>query len=84
MRWNLLYDLYEKRVRSEIPADSIPRHIGVILDGNRRWAKAIGTTASISLLLAMGKTVIFAAKPFVRLVGIGYNLLTAPRLTGSH
>lgn len=46
MRWNLLYDLYEKRVRSEIPADSIPRHIGVILDGNRRWAKAIGTTAS--------------------------------------
>ena len=36
----------------------------------------------IFLLLSMGKTTIFAAKPFVRLVGIGYNLLTAPRLTG--
>ena len=36
----------------------------------------------ISLLLSMGKTTIFAAKPFVRLVGIGYNLLATPRLTG--
>ena len=36
----------------------------------------------ISLLLSMEKTIIFATKPFVRLIGIGYNLLTAPRLTG--
>lgn len=44
--WNLAYDLYEKRLRKGLAKDSIPRHIGVILDGNRRWAKSIGVRAS--------------------------------------
>ena len=25
-----------------LPADEIPKHVGVMLDGNRRWAKAVG------------------------------------------
>lgn len=45
-QWNLLYELYERRVLRALPKDSVPRHIGVILDGNRRWAKSVGTTAS--------------------------------------
>ncbi|WP_026460431.1 isoprenyl transferase [Schaalia suimastitidis] len=45
-QWNLLYDLYEARVRSRLTKELIPRHVGVILDGNRRWAKSIGTTTS--------------------------------------
>ena len=44
--WNLLYDLYEKRLSRQLEHMPVPRHIGVILDGNRRWAKAAGTSAS--------------------------------------
>ena len=28
-----------------LPADRIPAHVGVMLDGNRRWAKAVGAEA---------------------------------------
>lgn len=35
-----MYGLYGRRV--EVHLASTPRHIGVILDGNRRWAKAAG------------------------------------------
>lgn len=34
-----LYDLYEKRLESKILGESLPNHIAIILDGNRRWAK---------------------------------------------
>jgi tritrans,polycis-undecaprenyl-diphosphate synthase [geranylgeranyl-diphosphate specific] len=34
-----LYSLYEKRLESKILAESLPNHIAIILDGNRRWAK---------------------------------------------
>ena len=36
------YNAYQKRLESESNAWNIPRHIGVILDGNRRYAKASG------------------------------------------
>ncbi|HHT40808.1 MAG TPA: isoprenyl transferase, partial [Actinomyces sp.] len=39
MENRLLYDIYERRLVSELAPDSIPNHVGVILDGNRRWAK---------------------------------------------
>jgi short-chain Z-isoprenyl diphosphate synthase len=38
----VLYPAYESHVVKRIPADRIPRHVGVMLDGNRRWARAVG------------------------------------------
>lgn len=37
-----VYYLYEHLLFSEIKKGPIPRHIGVILDGNRRWARVRG------------------------------------------
>ena len=41
-RWikALLYPLYERRLIRSLDLTKTPQHIGVILDGNRRWAKA--------------------------------------------
>ncbi|AKT50164.1 isoprenyl transferase [Arsenicicoccus sp. oral taxon 190] len=39
---NPLYSAYERRLLGQLPADRMPRHVGVMLDGNRRWAKAKG------------------------------------------
>ena len=36
----LLYTLYHRRLRRQIDGLTPPRHVGLILDGNRRWAKA--------------------------------------------
>jgi short-chain Z-isoprenyl diphosphate synthase len=38
----VLYPAYEARVVRRLPAERIPKHVGVMLDGNRRWAKAVG------------------------------------------
>src|SRR6476469_8409166 len=38
----LFYPAYEARMVKALPKDRIPRHVGVMLDGNRRWAKAGG------------------------------------------
>jgi short-chain Z-isoprenyl diphosphate synthase len=38
----VLYPAYEARVVRRLPPDRIPQHVGVMLDGNRRWAKAVG------------------------------------------
>ncbi|MBB6173456.1 short-chain Z-isoprenyl diphosphate synthase [Nocardiopsis mwathae] len=37
-----LYWLYERRLERKLGSYEIPRHVGVILDGNRRWAKTSG------------------------------------------
>lgn len=34
-----LYDLYARRLRRQVLASTPPRHVGMIIDGNRRWAK---------------------------------------------
>jgi short-chain Z-isoprenyl diphosphate synthase len=39
---NLVYGAYERRLAARLPAASLPRHVGVMLDGNRRWARANG------------------------------------------
>lgn len=37
---SLLYPLYERRLIQSLDLTKTPHHVGVILDGNRRWAKA--------------------------------------------
>ena len=38
----LLYRLYARRLEAEVRARPVPQHVGIILDGNRRWARAQG------------------------------------------
>ena len=35
---DLVYRVYSRQVAREIPIERVPRHVGVIFDGNRRWA----------------------------------------------
>ncbi|MGH3445083.1 MAG: isoprenyl transferase [Nocardioidaceae bacterium] len=41
----VLYPAYEARLRRRLPTEGLPKHVGVMLDGNRRWARAIGRDA---------------------------------------
>ncbi len=42
----VLYPAYEARLVRRLPPDRLPKHVGVMLDGNRRWAKAVGQDAA--------------------------------------
>ncbi len=42
----VLYPAYEARVVRRLPPDRLPKHVGVMLDGNRRWARAVGQDAA--------------------------------------
>src|SRR5699024_7619746 len=37
-----LYRLYEQRLVRQLAGASVPHHVGVMLDGNRRWARKEG------------------------------------------
>ena len=37
----MLYPLYERRLLRQLDFTQTPHHVGVILDGNRRWAKSV-------------------------------------------
>ena len=38
----VLYPAYEARMLRRLDLEKLPKHVGVMLDGNRRWAKAVG------------------------------------------
>ena len=41
-----LYGFYERRLLRSLGPDRIPRHIGVMVDGNRRWARQFNAPTS--------------------------------------
>ncbi|HEY6935234.1 MAG TPA: isoprenyl transferase [Marmoricola sp.] len=42
----VLYPAYESRLARRLPPDRLPKHVGVMLDGNRRWARAVGADSA--------------------------------------
>jgi short-chain Z-isoprenyl diphosphate synthase len=43
---DVAYGLYERRLTASLDLERIPRHVGVILDGNRRWAAEQGSSSA--------------------------------------
>lgn len=41
---SLVYRVYERKLTRELIGAPIPHHVGVMLDGNRRWARKAGFT----------------------------------------
>ncbi len=39
---DLVYRAYAQALRRQLPLEELPRHVGVMLDGNRRWARERG------------------------------------------
>jgi len=56
---DVLYGAYERRLLRQIPPDRRPRHVGVILDGNRRWATSQGSASDVGHRAGAAKTVEF-------------------------
>jgi short-chain Z-isoprenyl diphosphate synthase len=42
-----LYWVYERRLQRQVASGPVPAHIGLILDGNRRYARGIGIAARL-------------------------------------
>ncbi len=43
---DLVYRVYNRSLTKQLPAERLPRHVGVMLDGNRRWARLRGETTA--------------------------------------
>src|ERR671916_3152767 len=39
---SLVYAFYERRLAGKLAGKPVPQHVGVMCDGNRRWAKEMG------------------------------------------
>ena len=47
LRYLGAYRIYEGRLKAQVEGEEIPSHIGIILDGNRRWAQNQGMSQGL-------------------------------------
>jgi short-chain Z-isoprenyl diphosphate synthase len=83
---DLAYRIYERRLEASLSRQSIPRHVGVILDGNRRWARSAGL-ADVSDGHQKGADNIFELLAWCRQAGVEVVtlwLLSTDNLARSH
>jgi short-chain Z-isoprenyl diphosphate synthase len=66
---DLAYRLYEHRIEASLSPQSIPRHVGVMCDGNRRWARSAGL-ADVSSGHQAGADKIFEVLQWCRQTGV--------------
>jgi short-chain Z-isoprenyl diphosphate synthase len=66
---DLAYRLYERRIEASLSPQSIPRHVGVLCDGNRRWARSAGL-ADVSSGHQAGADKIFEVLQWCRQAGV--------------
>jgi short-chain Z-isoprenyl diphosphate synthase len=66
---DLAYRLYERRVEAHLTPQSIPRHVGVMCDGNRRWARSAGL-ADVASGHQAGADKIFEVLQWCRQAGV--------------
>jgi short-chain Z-isoprenyl diphosphate synthase len=66
---DLAYRLYERRLEASLSGKPIPRHVGVIMDGNRRWARSAGH-ADVSKGHRKGANKIFELLQWCRQSGV--------------
>jgi short-chain Z-isoprenyl diphosphate synthase len=50
--WKAIHRIYECRLMDQVSAGEMPRHVGIILDGNRRHARAHGIRQSRAIYRA--------------------------------
>jgi undecaprenyl pyrophosphate synthase len=67
MAWTApLYRVYERRLLNSLRPDRLPSHVGVILDGHRRFARAEGladyTTSYRSGMAKLGELLAWSAQ----------------------
>lgn len=56
---NIAYRVYERRLRHALDPEQTPQHVGVMVDGNRRWAKLAGASTADGHLAGADKIVEF-------------------------
>jgi short-chain Z-isoprenyl diphosphate synthase len=66
---DLVYRLYARRLEASLSPEAIPRHVGVMCDGNRRWARSAGL-ADVSGGYQAGSDKIFELLGWCREVGV--------------